>query len=383
MLRRTLGCYSQLLRELADEDPPSYKNWLRMDQHNFNILLSLVEPTLTRQDTVMREAIPAGERLAITLRYLATGHSFSSLEYVFRVSRHSISKIVIETCEALYNALQPNYLRTPSTEEEWRHIAKRFEERWNFPHCIGALDGKHVSIQPPPNSGSHYYNYKGFNSIVLMALADADLKFIYIDVGTNGRISDGGVWAKCGLSQALEENTLRRPPPTGLPGRQLPVPYAVVADEAFGLKPWIMRPYPRTQLDKSKQIFNYRLSRARRCVENVFGVLANRFRVFRQSIPLEPSKVVTITKAACVLHNYLRTGSLTRYTYTPPNLVDQEDTETGQIIHGAWRQEPECLNPIAASSDRNPSLQAKQVREEFCSYFNTSGAVSWQDNAIS
>ena len=126
MLRRTLGCYSQLLRELADEDPPSYKNWLRMDQHNFNILLSLVEPTLTRQDTVMREAIPAGERLAITLRYLATGHSFSSLEYVFRVSRHSISKIVIETCEALYNALQPNYLRTPSTEEEWRHIAKRF-----------------------------------------------------------------------------------------------------------------------------------------------------------------------------------------------------------------------------------------------------------------
>lgn len=91
--------------------------------------------------------------------------------------------------------------------KEWNNIATRFEERWNFPHCIGALDGKHISIQPPPNSGSHFYNYKGFNSIVLMALADADLKFIYIDVGTNGRVSDGGVWAKCGLSRALEDKT--------------------------------------------------------------------------------------------------------------------------------------------------------------------------------
>lgn len=354
-----------------------------MDQGTFNNLVRLLEPTLQRQDTVMREAIPVGERLAITLRYLATGHTFSSLEYTFRVSRHSISRIVVETCEALYAALQSNYLKVPSTEEEWNYIATRFEERWNFPHCIGALDGKHISIQPPPNSGSHYYNYKGFNSIVLMALADADLKFIYIDVGTNGRVSDGGVWAKCGLRRALEDDTLHVPAPKPLPGRQLPVPYAVVADEAFGLKPWIMRPYPRAQLDKKKHIFNYRLSRARRCVENVFGVLANRFRVFRQAIPLEPSKTVIITRAACVLHNYLRSGSLSRHTYTPPSLVDQEDTETGQVVRGAWREEPECLQPIAASADRNPSMQAKEVREEYCTYFNTNGAVSWQEHSIS
>lgn len=113
-------------------------------------------------------------------------------------------------------------------------------------------------------------------------------------------MSDGGVWAKCGLSRALEDKKLSIPPSKELPGRQRPVPYAVVADEAFGLKPWILRPYPRAQLDKNKQIFNYRLSRACRCVENVFGVLANRFRVFRQSIPLDPSKAIIITK---VLHN--------------------------------------------------------------------------------
>lgn len=136
-----------MLRELADEDPPSYKNWLRMDPHTFKSLVCLLKPALQRQDTVMREAISVGERLAITLRYLATGHTFRALEYTFRVSRHSISRIVIETCEALYNALQPNYLKVPSTTEEWSNIATRFEERLNFPHCIGALDGKHINIQ--------------------------------------------------------------------------------------------------------------------------------------------------------------------------------------------------------------------------------------------
>lgn len=181
----------------------------------------------------------------------------------------------------------------------------------------------------------------------------------------------------------MEDNTLNIPPPEDLPGRQTPIPYVVVTDEAFGLKPWMMRPYPRTQLDNNKRNFNYRLSRARRCVENVFGILENRFRVFRQAIALEPSKVVIITKAACVLHTYLRTESLTHYTYTLHSLVDQEDTETGRLIHGAWREEPECMFPIAASSDRNSSLQAKQVREENCSYFNTNRAVNWQENALS
>lgn len=116
----------------------------------------------------------------------------------------------------------------------------------------------------------------------------------------------------------MEDNTMKISPLEDLPGHQTPVHYTVVADEAFGLKPWMMRPNPRTQLDNNKRIFNYRLS----CV-----VLANTFRVFRQGAALEPSKDVIITKAACVLLNYLRTESL-RYTYMSPSLVDQEDTET-------------------------------------------------------
>ena len=86
------------------------------------------------------------------------------------------------------------FFQFPHTEEEWKAVAKGFQDRWNFPNCLGALDGKHIAIRPPRNSGSTFFNYKHSFSIVLMALVDADYKFIYCDVGCNGRVSDGGVF---------------------------------------------------------------------------------------------------------------------------------------------------------------------------------------------
>lgn len=84
-------------------------------------------------------------------------------------------------------------------------MAQKFNDSWNHPNCIGALDGKHVAIEAPRNGGSMYFNYKKFHSIVLMGLCDADYNFLYIDVGKQGRMSDGGVFKRTDLAEAMEK----------------------------------------------------------------------------------------------------------------------------------------------------------------------------------
>ena len=142
------------------------------------------------------------------------------------------------------------------------------------------MDGKHIVLKQPKNSGSYYFNYKGTFSLVLLAIVDANYKFLYVDVGCNGRISDGGVFRNSSFSTAMERNVLGIPPPRMVGSTVLP--YVIVGDDAFPLKENLMKPYPFRGLSKERRITNYRISRARRVSENAFGILANRFRVFLQ-----------------------------------------------------------------------------------------------------
>lgn len=194
----------------------------------------------------------------------------------------------------------------PTLKNNGKKISKEFEERWNFPHCIGAMDGKHIDIILPRDSGSYFYNYKGKHSMVLLAIVDANYRFLLVDFGTNGRISDGGVLQNTYFYKKLVEKRLCIPQPDNATENFKNVPYVSVADDAFPLTTEIMKPYRQASLDSAKkEVFNYRISRARHIVENVFGILASRFRIFHTAINVDPQKVEKIVMAACALHNFL------------------------------------------------------------------------------
>ncbi|XP_065117492.1 uncharacterized protein [Paramisgurnus dabryanus] len=150
---------SVLQKELENNDRTGFRELLRMTAEEFDFLLGRVQHLITKQNTKMRRAIPPRERLSLTLRFLATGETFKSLRFQYRMGTSTISQIVFETCTALYQVMKDDFLKTPSTEGEWRTIAMDFERKWQFPHCLGALDGKHIYIQPPRKSGSLYHNY--------------------------------------------------------------------------------------------------------------------------------------------------------------------------------------------------------------------------------
>ncbi|CAH2013705.1 unnamed protein product [Acanthoscelides obtectus] len=184
---------TRLLNNLNQEPSGQCDNFFRMSSIDFEYLLQLIGPRIKKQDTVFRESIPAKVRLALTLRFSATGDSFKSLHYLFKISPQVISLIVSEVCKALCEALR-SFVKMPQNDQGWLVVARGFETKWQFPHCLGAIDGKHIKIESPINSGSEFYNYKHNFSIILLAVADSEYNFLFADAGTHGRMNDAGVF---------------------------------------------------------------------------------------------------------------------------------------------------------------------------------------------
>lgn len=242
------------------------------------------------------------------------------------------------------------------------------------------MDGKHVQITAPPGSGSYYFNYKKTFSIVLMGIANSNYEFTYCDVGTNGRISDGGVIENTKFMKSLVANKLNLPAPEVVVPGEPPLNYVFVGDEAFAMRHDFLKPYNQRELNYQKRIFNYRLCRARRIIENTFGILANRFRVLHTCINLKVDNMDKVVLACCALHNFLRRNSAN--SYTSNDVFDFEDISTGVISPGLRTRSGDLLD-LAGSHNRHHSTQAQDVRKDFENYFNNSGSVPWQHKMIS
>ncbi|XP_040209420.1 protein ALP1-like [Rana temporaria] len=330
-----------------------------MAPSSFDVLLEFVRDDIQRQDTHLRFAVSPEQRLVVTLRFLASGESFSSLHYQFRLGKSTISTLVPQTCEAIWRNLQRQYLPEPTTAI-WNEAAEGYWKHANFPNCVGALDGKHVRIRKPSASGSLFYNYKKYFSIILMAICDASYKFLAVDIGAYGQNNDSRVFKESNLGKALYAGTFQIPGPKPLPGIDGPaLPHVIVADEAFQMAENLLKPYSGRRLNGQRRVFNYRLTRARRYVECAFGILTNKWRILTTSIQVKAESVDSVIKACVVLHNFvikLEPGSI-------PTMEEIAEVELSGL-------EP---NPIRSS------VSVMQIREQFCNYFSSEqGALPWQ-----
>uniref|UniRef100_A0A3Q0RVK3 DDE Tnp4 domain-containing protein n=1 Tax=Amphilophus citrinellus TaxID=61819 RepID=A0A3Q0RVK3_AMPCI len=199
-------------------------------------------------------------------RSLSTADSFTTIASSFLLGIFTVAQIVKGACDIIWRTMKRSHMPCP-TVETWQ----KTEEWWNFPHCIGA----------PPNSGSSSYNYKGTFSIVLLAIVNADYKFLAVEVGSFDSNSDGGIFANSLLGKSLQSDELHVPPAyplTSAPDLG-PVPYVVVA-EVFPMKPFLLQ--------------------APRVVENAFEILSQRWRVYYRRLQVCPDVADSIVKATCI-----------------------------------------------------------------------------------
>ena len=290
----------------------------------------------------------------------------TTIAYNFRIGVLTARQIILDVSTVIWDALASIYLPVPS-KIEWHSIADEFFMRWNFPNCIGAIDGKHIMIQCPVNSESLFYNYKSYFSIVLLAVASADYRFVMMDIGAYGCSNDSGVLNNTALFKCLKKKKLGIPPSKQLPNdtKETHVPHVLLWDEAFPLCCDLIRPFARNALTNERCIFNYRLSRARKVVEIAFGILANQWRIFHRHISLNPNNVTTVVKATVLLHNMLT---------VPADKVCTEVTDNrAKIFDDAFQD--------LANVGSQHATAANDVRYYFTEYFNgAAGSVEWQND---
>ncbi|XP_064122527.1 putative nuclease HARBI1 [Macrobrachium nipponense] len=330
---------------------------------------------LLKKDTKMWLAQEVGLKLAVTLRHLASGNDYTSLQYSFRVSKSSICRFIPLVCQAIIDPYKPEVMKCPKTPEEWNDIAKRFASKWNYFNCVGALDGKHIAIKKPKGGVSLYFNYKKFHSIVPMALSDAKYKFLFADIGAEGGAGDGGTWQKCNLARAITNNRAGVPQYRNLPNDDEPIPFHIVADDAFALNPWLMKPYSHQSQDPTERICSYRLSRTCRVVENSFGLLHMKWRVSGMTMQQDEQVCKKITLYACVMHNL----ALQRDPLAGTD-VDYED-QYHNVVAGTWREESlNLMKRLMARRGPNYTRRAKAVRDYLAQYYSSdAGTVEWQE----
>ena len=157
-----------------------------------------------------------------------------------------------------------------------------------------------MALKKPKNSGTLYHNYKGFFFIVMLALVDGQYKFRWVDVGTAGSCSDAQIFNACQLKRQIDDGSIGFPGPAPITqgGRDV----FILADDAFGLKTWLMKPYGRRMLTREERIANYRISRGRRVVENTSGILVSRFRVMLTTNGLPPETVREVVLCGFAQH---------------------------------------------------------------------------------
>lgn len=288
-----------MVEELFTEEQ-WYSNF-RVTKGTFTYILQEIQGYISRQDTLMRRAVTAERRLALTLYFLASTAEYRTIANLFGVSVSFVCNVIKQVCGAIYNRMS-SAISFPSGEN-LKRVVQRYEEKWGFPMCAGAIDGTHIPILAPSERHTDYVNRKGYHSILMQAVVDHTHLFRDIVVGWPGSVHDARVLSNSTIFEKGNNNELF---PNNFSKEicGLNIKPVLIGDPAYPLTSWLMKPYPENNTTPRKEKhFNHCLSSARMTVEDTFGRWKGRFPRFSKRVDMEVSSLVTVVAASCILHN--------------------------------------------------------------------------------
>lgn len=301
-LPRVLGWWENIW---SRSDDTRFKKNFRITKGTFLFILAEVREDLQRETTAEVPISPE-VRLAVCLYRLARGDYLHTIAELTGLGTSTVCMIVKEVSNVIISRLWQNFVSKnfPNDLEKLKDIMVAFEEHWQYPCCIGAVDGCHLPMKCPrggQESAKEYHNFKNFYSIVLMAMVDSRQRFMWASSGFPGNSHDAIIFQSTKLYAAITEDDIVAQVAKTQDGTDIyPM---IIGDSAFPFQTWLMKPYSNAVLTQEQRYFNYRLSRARMVVEGAFGQLKGRWRVLMRKNECDENTLKMMSLACVVLHN--------------------------------------------------------------------------------
>ncbi|CAN0403282.1 unnamed protein product [Ascophyllum nodosum] len=301
--------------EPPEKVPMLERFWMRRGQHlrsrTFFTLFRMMRPTFKElveelYGTTAPRAPENGngrifnpcERVAMVLFRLGQGATIRATAALFEISDGYVTKYTPEVVQAVKKTMQLKYVAWPTPSEQ-DYISKAFQKRTGMKNVVGAIDGSHIPIPAPSEAAQgSYYNYKGFFSVVLVAIVDNDGLFRWICAGAPGSCGDGEIfkwsrWYKKLIADQSKPASSRRLITKGR---------VILGDSAFANCEWLLCPYdaPAT---RHQRFYNYKHSGTRFVVEHAFGRLKWKFMAMKNRMFFYLDSVPDVIVCCVALYN--------------------------------------------------------------------------------
>lgn len=306
----------------------------------------------------------------------------------FRLEDEPYEQIVKDVCKAIVAAVMPTYVKSPSADD-FKRIANEFSRKWSLPNCLGAVGCKTMQLEAPADPGPYFMSEN--HRISIVALCDANYCFTVAEVNYLGSLGDkSNVFKESFLNKFILNNAAVVPPPSKLPKSKSDQQFnyfAVGGGNNYPLKENFLTPYAKASLsDKDeklryeRRIFNYRLSRASRVVDNAFGVLAFRWQRLQKRLsvsPQSPADVVTLVQACICLHNFLM-KTRTSNNNGMGTFGDSFGPNDRLSKPGRWRRDDSPFTDTCTRGNGNATPAAREHRDMLSKYLSYENTLTYQ-----